>query len=386
MESRKEMLLMMERGQHGNRIGRRLPNLLESAGSPVNESHENVVHRSCLSPRSSSMTPENRDEEADVNTLIRPGSRLPVPDKSSSDGCSTKSKSLSIQNSPESESDYYGEIDVSCTPNCTPGNQENQTNKGNGHSSDPMDSNGGAELPKVSGSQNLIGGGGADQMRRYRTAFTREQIARLEKEFYRENYVSRPRRCELAAALNLPETTIKVWFQNRRMKDKRQRLAMTWPHPADPTFYTYMMSHAAAAGNLPYPFPSHVPLHYYPHMGMSAASASATSPFSAPLRPLDTFRVLSHPYPRPELLCAFRHPSLYPSATNHGLGHTGSSPCSCLTCHSSQSNGVAQRPAGTDFTCASTSRTDTFLTFTPSVLSKAAAVSLDQREEVPLTR
>lgn len=58
--------------------------------------------------------------------------------------------------------------------------------------------------------------------KRIRTNYTSDQLSELENYFKNTRYLNRPNRIEMAKKLNLNERQVKIWFQNRRMKEKRE--------------------------------------------------------------------------------------------------------------------------------------------------------------------
>ncbi|XP_067126617.1 homeobox protein HMX3-B-like [Centruroides vittatus] len=119
------------------------------------------------------------------------------------------------------------------------------------------------------GEQDLTEDGNRDskksrRKKKTRTVFTRSQVFQLESTFDMKRYLSSSERAGLAASLHLTETQVKIWFQNRRNKWKRQLAA---------ELEAANMAHAAATQRL-----VRVPIIYH-DSGSAHNSDSTTAPY-----------------------------------------------------------------------------------------------------------
>ncbi|KAM9365265.1 homeobox protein HMX3 [Pholidichthys leucotaenia] len=101
-----------------------------------------------------------------------------------------------------------------------------------------------------------------------RTVFSRSQVFQLESTFDMKRYLSSSERAGLAASLHLTETQVKIWFQNRRNKWKRQLAA---------ELEAANLSHAAAQRIV------RVPILYHENSSSENGGAAASVPVSQPL-------------------------------------------------------------------------------------------------------
>ncbi|XP_050310338.1 homeobox protein slou-like [Anthonomus grandis grandis] len=115
--------------------------------------------------------------------------------------------------------------------------------------------------------------------RRARTAFTYEQLVALENKFKTTRYLSVCERLNLALSLSLTETQVKIWFQNRRTKWKKQNPGMDVNSPTVPP------PSVGGGGGFP-GFPGHhthsglLYSHHVPYGGVYPLQAASTGGYT----------------------------------------------------------------------------------------------------------
>nr|XP_034182234.1 homeobox protein B-H2-like [Osmia lignaria] len=256
---------------------------------------ENIVERNGVSverlsngldARNNNHAGNNGLERGDASTTMPQRSRFMITDILGGASSKMHQAGLQTQEPPGSPPSTPRDLSVRHQSRTSLSNSNlDEDSDASHHDGASVTSNGGKEDDPKSSSSGTLSSAQSKKQRKARTAFTDHQLQTLERSFERQKYLSVQDRMELAAKLQLTDTQVKTWYQNRRTKWKRQTMVVFENNMAVAAFQELYGSGAAAVPVHPaagryWPYPG---AHALPTNGLFFQQASAAVTLQKPL-------------------------------------------------------------------------------------------------------